>query len=343
MGPTSDLRRWVECVQRNRFPCAQAIFYACVVAVWPLTALSAGDEPKQATEDSAQSLVVKRVEGATSPGAAIESFVAASKAGDVEAALLLIDPQYRPVVRTEALLEEFIIETHLLRQLLMNDEQRKVPWNNLGAFPLVFAKRDLLRTSQIEIRKERSSIKGEDRRLLDVVWKVHSWHATKEDRFDYATTTILSVQRENRWYLFHPFGTVSPILQGAVELGYPDENAILKTGRSEKDDPKTDGTDFVVDYQVPIEVVHQELVSAAQSPEVARLLENAQNLARFHNGLKNRLISGHFENIKELDAAIDKADPVLEALLVRYLACFKQAIIKLLKSKTEHPAKECEK
>ena len=340
MGPKSGRRRWIECVQRNEFPHARVIFYACVVAVWQLTTLTAEDKPKQATVDSAEPLVVKLVEGAKSPRAAVESFVAASQAGDVEATLLLIDPQYRPVVQTEVLLEEFILERHLLRNLVMNDEQRRAPWNNLGAFPVVYAKRDLMRTSQIEIRKERPSTVGEDRRLLDVTWKVHSWHPVKDDRFDYVTTTILAVRRENRWYLFHPFGTVFVILRGAEELGYSDENMALKSERREEDDPQTDGTDFVIEYQVPIEVVHEGLVGAAQSPSVANLLKNAQQLVRFQNGLKNQSLRGDFETLKDLEAALDKGDPALEALLVHYLACFKPAVNNLLQNQNEQPAKE---
>jgi len=340
MGPKSEGSGRIKRVAGNGIQCARRLFYACVASVLGLTALSAEDEPSQATVDSAGTLVVKLEDGAKSPRAAVESFVAASQAGDVEAALLLIDPQYRPVLQTEVLLEEFILESHMLRNLVMNDEQRRAPWNNLGAFPIVFAKRDLMRTSQIEIRKERPSTAGEDRRLLDVTWKTRSWHPVKEDRFDYATTTILAVRRENRWYLFHPFGTVLVILRGAEEFGYSDENVVLKSGRREEDDPQTDGTDFVIEYQVPIEVVHEELVGAAQSPNVASLLKNAQHLVRFQNGVKNQSLRGDFETLKDLEAALDKGDPVLEALLVHYLACFKPAVTKLLQNKKERPAKE---
>jgi hypothetical protein len=336
------------------FHCGRTLFYMFVAAVLGLTALSAEDEPRrskdesrQATVDAKETLVVKLQEGAKSPRAAISAFVAAANAGDVEATLLLIDPQFRPLVRTEVLLEEYIIERHLLRNLLMNDQQRMSPVNNLGAFPIVFAKRDLMRTSQIEVLKERPSNLGKDRVLLDVAWKVRSWDPFDQDhRFDHLMDTILAVRRQERWYLFHPFGSIFATLRNPSQdddtddKGVSEEKVVLKAERREEDDPQTPGTDYVVEYRVPIEVVHEQLVGAAQSPKVAKLLEEAQDLIRFQNGLRSKFLRGDFEALKDLDTALDEGNPVIEALVNRYMMRVEPAASRLLKKLNEQPAKE---
>jgi hypothetical protein len=180
-----------------------------LVAVLPgTTVLSAEEEPVggatnesgQAQAADAESLVVKLQAGAESPRAAVSAFAAASNAGDVEAVLLLIDPCVRPLLQAEVLLEEYLLEQHLLRNSVMTEEERKSPLNNLRAFPVVAAKRDLLRTVQIDVLQERPSTVGHDRVLLDVDWKVCSWDRSNEDyQFNFITVTLLAVRREGRW------------------------------------------------------------------------------------------------------------------------------------------------
>jgi hypothetical protein len=329
------------------------------VAVMPGMAVpSAGEElhggataeSGQAKAVGAESLVVKLQSGADSPRAAVSAFVAASNAGDVEAALRLIDPQVLPLLQSEVLLEEYLLERHLLRNGVMTEQERKSPSNNLGAFPVVYAKRDLLRTVQIDVLKERPSTAGPDRVLLDVDWKLRSWDPSDKDfPFDDIAVTILAVRREDRWYLFHPFGSIYATLLYSDEYrteGTGAENAIHRGGkadtvlRSEQQDrPDADrrGIAFRVTYRVPIEVVHEQLVVAAQSAEAAELVRQAQNLVRFRNGLHNRVVRGDFRALADLDKALETGDAVFGSLVDRFHLSLQPAVNGLIRRLPQEP------
>lgn len=73
---------------------------------------------------------------------------------------------------------------------------------------------------------------------------------------------------------------------------------------------------------------------------MAAMVEKAQDLVRFKNGLKNQTIRGDLETLKDLETALDKGGPVLEALLVRYLKSFKPIIGRLTQKNKKQPVKE---
>lgn len=335
------------------------LLFALVAVLPGTTVLSAEEEPVggatnesgQAQAADAETLVVKLQAGAESPRAAVSAFAAASNAGDVEAALLLIDPCVRPLLQAEVLLEEYQIEIFLLRNILMSGKEQMSPLNNLGAIPLVYAKSDVVRSSQIDILKEQPSTAGNDRVLFDVEWKAHSWSPSHEQRqFDCITVTVMAVRRGHRWYLFHPFGAVSRALVYSDEFGYEaagrkeaelrigNANTVLRNERRQRPDLEWCSVAFIVTYQVPIEVVHEELVLAAQSAEVAELVKQTQNLIRFKNRLRNQVFRGDFPDLAALDKVLDaEASPVFESLVHRYYVSYEPAVNRLLRRLPQEP------
>ena len=321
--------------------------YATGVWLLCLTAHFAADgpnedpesEPAEAPVPEASSLVVTTQEGAESPRAAIAAFAAASNAGDLEATLALIDPQVRPLIEAEALVDEYILEQLWLRNMVMTEEQRKAPFNSLGAIPVAFAKRDLLRTSQIEVLSERPSPKKDDRVLLDVNWEVRSFHSIDaNDRFDYMQTTLLAVKREERWYLFYPFGMLVIWLRDASPESLTPEQqedppTVMRSERVEQPGPTT----FNITFAVPLEVVHENLAEVARYPETEDLVEDARKLVRFKDTLQNRAIGGDFRDEKELTAAFIPGDAVLGSLLERQDSTLQPAVKDLIERLAEEP------
>jgi hypothetical protein len=276
----------------------------------------------------------------------VAAFVAAAQAGDVEAALAMIDPQVRPLIAIEVLLEEYMIEMFTLRDWVMTKEQRQFSFNNFGAIPAVYAKQDMLRIREIDVRDERPSMvegagDGEDERvLLDVDWRVRPWYATDRNESDGISVTMLAVRRDDRWYLFHPFGAVNRALGASVGSAEEGES-VLFAEREKAEEGDSVRTVFRLTYQVPIEVVDEELAEAAQSDEAEDLLVQGREMARFIRTLRYRVMRGDFADIKELDAALADPDDVLESLVIRHGELYLQAV-RALDGKLPEPAAEPE-
>lgn len=325
-----------------RLTCQRRVL-CCVFtgAVFLLTGAADGadqqdkDGDETANQAPTESLVVALEDGAASPREAVSAFVAAANAGDVDASLLLLDPEVRPLIRAEVQLEEYLLETHLLRNLVMNEQERKSPLNNLGAIPPVHGKRDLLRTRHMEVVGERESTIRDECVLLEVDWRVWSFHPTRDDRFDDVSITILAVRRDERWYLFHPFGTLLTALRESTgSAPQDDEKAVVHFDRREQPDAERRRARFVVSYDVPLEIVHREFVAAARSPEVAQLVSEAQQLLRFKNGIRNRLIRGEFDSLSDLDTALAEGEQAFENLLFRYGSSLKGPLDRLVENLT---------
>jgi hypothetical protein len=83
---------------------------------------------------------------------------------------------------------------------------------------------------------------------------------------------------------------------------------------------------FRLAYQVPIEVVHEELAAVSQSEEAEDLIVQGRNMGRFINALRYRVMRGEFSDLKELDAALADAEQVCESLLTRHAELYLQAV-----------------
>lgn len=246
----------------------------------------------QPEDNTALPVIADLLDGAQSAEAALAAYVSASNAGDAEAALLMVDPPIRRLLMLEMAIERFAIRSSILERGLFGKREFEV-----GGMLFHCAGRELVRVRSIKQLNTRHV--DNDRVVFTVLTTARSYH---EDKDMHNVIQVLTVQRSGKWYVFRPFGLLT------LALREPNgQSPVLRVKRGSEQQPNRENADFEIEYLVPIEVIHEHLVRAANDPEIEQSLQLAQKLDRYYASVVNRAIREDYTSRRELLTALDLA------------------------------------
>lgn len=220
--------------------------------------------------------------------------VAASNAGDEEAALMLVDPAIRPLMVPDITIERIAIDSVLLEHACFG--KPKFP---LGGMLFWFTLRDLVRIRSLEVQDTR--VVDENRVVFTVQTVQKGYHSDRHNRIP---AQILTVRREGKWYVFRPYGLLVTLLIGKV-LQAPNNSPppILVYHEPSEDDSNANGR---IEYLIPIEIVHEHLAKAAAAPKFHEFEVTARSIERQFRNIVARAKRGDFKTRDELKSALNR-------------------------------------
>ncbi|MCR9200186.1 MAG: hypothetical protein NXI04_16245 [Planctomycetaceae bacterium] len=237
---------------------------------------------------------VPLLDGAPTARAALDAMVAASSAGDEEAALMLVDPAIRPLMMPDIAIERVAIDSILLEHACFGE-----PEFSLGGILFWFTLRDLVRIRSLEVQETR--VVDENRVVFTVKTVEKSYHS---DEHHQVPRQILTVRREGKWYVFRPYGLLVTLLRGEV-LQLPDNSPppiVVYHESKEQDKADVKGR---IEYLIPIEIVHEHLAKAATAPKFREFEVKARRIERQFRSVVARAKRGDFKTREELKAALN--------------------------------------
>lgn len=263
-------------------------------------------------------------DGAESPEKAIDAYVKASVIGDIEAAVLMFDPLARDLFLPELIFQQIHIETKLLE----NSHFGEAPKPFVRGFSFLFADRDLVRIESARILERRNIDKT--RVAFTVITTEQSYH---DDKKLNNIRQMLTVRRDGRWYVFRMIGHINNTLRMSLTDDLGKDTIILVIARGDFEKLR-ESADYEERFLIPIETVHQHMVTFNQQPKVAQLNKQVRTVKRYTQVLKSRLIRGDFKTHKQYIAAAKIVTDACETEFETHIDLLLPALIKL--SATRH-------
>lgn len=262
------------------------------------------DRQQKEAKPTTLPIVVERLDGAPNAEAALNAMVAASNAGDHDAAFLLVDPEIRPLLIRNIAIERFAIESAILERAFFGERDFEV-----GGMLFVFTRRDLVRIRTVKLLETRAV---DDQRVVFTVLTTEKSYA---DEHIHNVRQFLAVERSGKWYLFRPFGMLTQVLR-EMSLGSNEakSKSMLETKRSTPDSPNRENAEYEIQYHVPIEAIHECLTKAAKHPGFSKCRRLAEKLDRSLESVKHRAIRDDYSTRGEMLAALKPAKAWLEEL-----------------------------
>lgn len=297
---------WGVCIRRCARPIA-ALIVTCIASV------AGADEQDTPTSPKLAELV----DGAASARAALEAYVVAANAGDAEAALLMIDPPIRRLMIPEMTIEKFAIESEVFTRGLFGD-----PEFDVGGMLFHSAGRMLVRTREVRILN--TQVIDDQRIVFTVLIREKGFHSGNDLQ---NIVQFLSVRRNNKWYLFRPFGLIlmalrTPMIFGDLELDRP----LVVVQRPSEDKPLRENADVAIECLIPIEEIHAQLVVVSGTPQIEECQRLAEELRRLYNRVVHRAIREDFQSRDALEAALKTPNDLADNLNDRFFDSFLPAI-----------------
>ncbi len=263
------------------------------------------DEQTQHDDPSAPSGLVELLDGASSAEAALNAMVAASNAGDDQAVMLMVDPAIRSLFRPEIVLERYAIHSSILERGLFGKRKFEV-----GSMLFWFTLRDMVRIRSIKLLETR--IVDDKRVVFTVLTTEKSYH---QDKHFQAVRHFLAIQRSDRWYVFRPFGLMLSLFAGRMPEALRDKQLpVVRVHKPAAERKNREDAQFEVEYLLPIEVIHEYLVQAANDPKIKEYNQIADKLQRTYASIVNRAIRGDYRSRSELMAAMAPLEQWVETL-----------------------------
>lgn len=262
--------------------------------------------------------VVELLDGADSAESALAAFVAASKAADDQAALLMVDPPIRRLLIPEIAIEKFAMDSTLTEYAIFGEDKKET-----GGILFYCAQRDLINIRTIEIIN--TSPIDADRRIFTIVSTGPSYHADGDMRI---VQEIMAIRRSEKWYVFRLFGAMTNLFRestntphGAVEL--------LHVKRGTEESPNRRNADFELKFSVPFEKLHTELVRTSESVDIAECIVLADRIDRLRNSIVNRARRGEYRTRESLRDAFRQSRPLVDDILKRQASALQPALLNL--------------
>jgi hypothetical protein len=301
-----------------------------LIAMLLAVAPSEADEKTTADDGSAASSpvadkpalpeTVELRDGADSAEGALTAFVAASKAADDQAALLMVDPPIRRLLLPEIAIEKFAMDSVLIEHALFGEEK-----NAVGGILFYCAQRELINIQSIEIIN--TSVVDADRVIFTILSTGLSYHHDGDMRI---VQDLMAIRRAEKWYVFKLFGVMTnefrentDAANGAV--------ALLHVKRGTEEMPNRRNADFELEFSVPFEKVHAELVRASESSDIAESIVLSDRLDRLRNSIVNRAKRGEYTTRAAVNAAFQQSRPMVDDILKRQTAALQSALSNLVK------------
>ena len=273
---------------------------------------------------------VDLLDGADSAEGALTAFVAASKAADDQAALLMVDPPIRRLLLPEIAIERLSMDSTLTEYAIFGEDK-----NEVGGMLFYCAQRELINIQSIEIINT-SSVDA-DRIIFTILSTGPSYHYDGNMR---VVQELMAIRRGEKWYVFKLFGVMTnqfrentDAANGAVQL--------LHVKRGTEEMPNRRNADFELEFSVPFEKVHAELVRASESSDIAESIVLADRLDRLRNSIVNRAKRGEYTTRAAINAAFQQSRPMVDDILKRQTAALQSALLNLVKvnsSESPNPA-----
>jgi ribosomal protein L17 len=249
-----------------------------------------------ADEPTAPADVVELLEGADSAEAALKAMVAASNAGDDQAAMLLVDPAIRPLLLPSIAIERYAIDSLFFKTGAFGEDNEF-----RGGQLFHFTLRDLVRIRSIKQLEKR--LVDDKRVVFTVLTTEKSYH---KEKHIHNVRSFLAIQRSDRWYLFRPFGELTNLLCGIDPWQDTNEPVkLLQVHQSDDEHSNRKNADYELEYRLPIELIHEHLVEAASAPEIKGANQLASRLQRHYDSIVNRAKRGDYQSRRELKDAMD--------------------------------------
>ena len=282
----------------------------------------------QADDELNSPVVVDLQDGAASPDAALAAYVAASDAGDDEAALLMVDPPTRRLFALEMAMERYAIHSTILERAIFGERQFEV-----GGMLFLSAGRDLVRVRSIKQLAKR--VVDENRVVFTVLTTEKSYH---DDGDIHNVREYLAIRRSGKWYIFRPFGLLSMVLREPGFAGVSeDQPPFLRVKRNSEETPNREDADFEVEYLVPLEVIHEHLVQLADDPGIEQCQQLAEKINRYFTSVGNRAIRDDYANRAELSKALAPVEDWFDELHDKWGDALSLKISELAKHATSLP------
>ncbi|TWT74118.1 hypothetical protein [Allorhodopirellula solitaria] len=283
----------------------QSRIFITSILVVSLMAQAGGTPRLFADDPPAPSGLVELRSGADSAEAALDAMVAASNTGDDQAAMLMIDPAIRPLLRPNIAIERFAIDSYLFEIGMFGE-----PDGNVGGILFWFTLRDLVRIRSVKLLETR--VVDDKRVVFTVLTTEKSYHG---EEHIHKVCQFLAIQRSDRWYLFRPFGMLSHLLQGRSPMSSSDEQlSLLLVHRPCDERTNREDADYELEYLLPIELIHEHLVAAAKDPKIKEYNEIAENVQRSYNNIVNRAKRGDYESRSQLKSAMEPLEEWVDTL-----------------------------
>ncbi|WP_339886607.1 hypothetical protein [Rhodopirellula europaea] len=258
-----------------------------------------------ADEPTAPADVVELLDGADSAEAALKAMIAASNAGDDQAAMLLVDPAIRPLLLPGIAIERYAIDSFLLKTGSFGEDE-----NYRGGLLFHFTLRDLVCIRSIKLLETRVV---DDKRVVFTVLTTENINHEEEQTHN--VRSFLAIQRSDRWYLFRSFGELTMLFAGSLVLqGTNEPVTFLKIHARCDDSENRENADNEFEYLLPIELIHEHLVEAATAPEIKEANQLARKSKRYYDNIVNRTKRGDYETRSELEDAMDPIEDWVDIL-----------------------------
>ncbi len=314
-----------------------------LIAMLLAVAPAAADEKTTANDGSAASSpvadksalpeTVELRDGADSAEGALTAFVAASKAADDEAALLMVDPPIRRLLLPEIAIEKFAMDSVLIEHALFGEEK-----NAVGGILFYCAQRELINIQSIEIID--TSAVDADRIIFTILSTGPSYHHDGDMRI---VQELMAIRRGEKWYVCKLFGFVmTDLFRGHTTLAN-DAVELLHVKRGTEEMPNRLNADFELEFSVPFEKVHAELVRASESSDIAESIVLADRLDRLRNSIANRAKRGEYTTRAAVNAAFQQSRPMVDDILKRQTAALQSALLNLAKVNSSESPKPANK
>ena len=309
---------------------------AMLLAVAPVAAdeKTRADDSSTASSPAADKPVVPEtvelLDGADSAEGALTAFLAASKAADDQAALLMVDPPIRRLLIPEIAIEKFAMDSVLIEHALFGEEK-----NAVGGILFCYAQRDLINIQGAKIINTRNI--DDDRVIFTIDSTALSYDHDGTNR---TVEEIMAIRRLGKWHVFKPFGIMTMAFLNVASYQI-ETGPLLKEKRGTTESPNRLNADFELQFAVPFESVHAELVRCSESPETAECILLANRLERLKDSIVNRAKRGNYKTREDLKHAFGQADSFAEEIVTKQAEAFQPLLKNLTKKhliKSENPA-----
>lgn len=256
-------------------------------------------------------------EGAQSPNDAIERLVAASGAGDTDAAMLLIDPAVRPIFSLEVAMERAAFDCMIFEEFMTRELNGERENARLG-FSVLFADAELSRIRSLRILKTTTI---DDHRVVLRIHRISQSIGDDDGEFQ-LEQDMLAIRRESRWYLFFIAGHMRMAFSMPSENSDSQKQSVIIDSNEPLQEPEAASSPVIETLSVPIQDVHRHLEQSARSALLSEGQKALELYLRQLHTLRTRALRGDFKNLKDW-RQLERADKLTIATAVR---CFAQLL-----------------
>lgn len=151
----------------------------------------------------------------------------------------------------------------------------------------------------------------------------------------------MAIRRDEKWYVFKLFGVMTDQFRENTDAAN-DAVQLLHVKRGTEEMPNRRNADFELEFSVPFEKVHAELVRASESADIAESIVLADRLDRLRNSIVNCAKRGEYTTRAAVNAAFQQSRrPMVDDILKRQTAALQSALLNLVEvnsSESPNPA-----